>query len=59
MMRWLLAVVPLLAAVAAAWLRFTGSLSEDAFRSVFLAGSAAWFALAMWAQAQRANKKTD
>lgn len=59
MMRWLLAVAPLLAAVAAAWLRFTGGLPEEAFRSIFLAGSAGWFVLAMWAQARRVDKKPD
>lgn len=59
MTRWLLAVVPLLAAVGAAWLRFRGGLSEEVFRAVFLAASTAWFVLAMWAQTRRTRKKPD
>lgn len=59
MMRWMVAVIPLLAAAGVAWLRFTGGMAEEDFRVAFLAASAAWFALAMWAQARRPDKKTD
>lgn len=52
MTRWLFASVPLIAAVAAAWLHFAGSLGEAPFRSIFAAASVAWFALALLAQKQ-------
>lgn len=59
MTRWLVAAIPLLAAVAAAWLRFSGGLAEDAFRSIFLVTSVCWFALALRAETPRSRQKSD
>lgn len=59
MTRWLVAAIPLLAAVAASWFRFTGALAEETFRGIFLAGSAAWFVLALHAQASRPRQNRD
>jgi len=52
MRKWL-AALPLFVALGASWVHFTGALAESSFRQIFLAASALWFVLALWAQREK------